>query len=167
MASLRDGGAREAEVRIPRLSSTRNVRERPSKTSATRANQRSITSAAAAAITAATAAAIAAATAAATATTATTTAVTAATTATIFTRLGFIYGETPTVVFLVMQPFDGCLRLRFGVHFHKAETLAATRRAILNDLSALHGSELREQLLQSGVADPVGQIPNVQLLAHR
>jgi hypothetical protein len=167
MASLRDGGAREAEVRIPRLSSTRNVRERPSKTSATRANQRSITSAAAAAITAAATAAIAAATATATATTATTTAVTAATTATIFTRLGFIYGETPTVVFLVMQPFDGCLRLRFGVHFHKAETLAATRRAILNDLSALHGSELREQLLQSGVADPVGQIPNVQLLAHR
>jgi hypothetical protein len=167
MASLRDGGAREAEVRIPRLS-RRRIRERPSKTSATRANQRSITSAAAAAITAAaTAAAIAAATAAATATTATTTAVTAATTATIFTRLGFIYGETPTVVFLVMQPFDGCLRLRFGVHFHKAETLAATRRAILNDLSALHGSELREQLLQSGVADPVGQIPNVQLLAHR
>jgi hypothetical protein len=166
MASLRDGGAREAEVRIPRLS-RRRIRERPSKTSATRANQRSITSAAAAAITAATAAAIAAATAAATATTATTTAVTAATTATIFTRLGLVYGETPTVVFLVMQPFDGCLRLRFGVHFHKAETLAATRRAILNDLSALHGSELREQLLQSGVADPVGQIPNVQLLAHR
>jgi hypothetical protein len=166
MASLRDGGAREAEVRIPRLS-RRRIRERPSKTSATRANLRSITSAAAAAITAATAAAIAAATAAATATTATTTAVTAATTATIFTRLGLVYGETPTVVFLVMQPFDGCLRLRFGVHFHKAETLAATRRAILNDLSALHGSELREQLLQSGVADPVGQIPNVQLLAHR
>jgi hypothetical protein len=166
MASSRDGGAREAEVRIPRLS-RRRIRERPSKTSATRANQRSITSAAAAAITAATPAAIAAATATATATTATTTAVTAATTATIFTRLGFIYGETPTVVFLVMQPFDGCLRLRFGVHFHKAETLAATRRAILNDLSALHGSELREQLLQSGVADPVGQIPNVQLLAHR
>jgi hypothetical protein len=166
MASLRDGGAREAEVRIPRLS-RRRIRERPSKTSATRANQRSITSAAAAAITAAATAAIAAATATATATTATTTAVTAATTATIFTRLGFIYGETPTVVFLVMQPFDGCLRLRFGVHFHKAETLAATRRAILNDLSALHGSELREQLLQSGVADPVGQIPNVQLLAHR
>jgi hypothetical protein len=166
MASSRDGGAREAEVRIPRLS-RRRIRERPSKTSATRANQRSITSAAAAAITAAATAAIAAATATATATTATTTAVTAATTATIFTRLGFIYGETPTVVFLVMQPFDGCLRLRFGVHFHKAETLAATRRAILNDLSALHGSELREQLLQSGVADPVGQIPNVQLLAHR
>jgi hypothetical protein len=166
MASLRDGGAREAEVRIPRHS-RRRIRERPSKTSATRANQRSITSAAAAITAAATAAAIAAATAAATATTATTTAVTAATTATIFTRLGFIYGETPTVVFLVMQPFDGCLRLRFGVHFHKAETLAATRRAILNDLSALHGSELREQLLQSGVADPVGQIPNVQLLAHR
>jgi hypothetical protein len=166
MASLRDGGAREAEVRIPRLS-RRRIRERPSKTSATRANLRSITSAAAAAITAATAAAIAAATAAATATTATTTAVTAAATATIFTRLGLVYGETPTVVLLIMQPFDGRLRLRFGVHFHKAETLAATRRAILNDLSALHGSELREQLLQSGVADPVGQIPNVQLLAHR
>jgi hypothetical protein len=37
----------------------------------------------------------------------------------------------------------------------------------LNYLRALNGAELREQLLQNGVTDPVGQIPNVQLLAHR
>jgi hypothetical protein len=157
----------KAEVHVPCSTEHGVFANGKSETSATGANLRSITPAAAAAIAAAAAAAaVAAATAAATTTTAAATAV-SATTATVFTRLGLVYSKTPTVVLLVMQPLDCCLSLRFGVHFHKAETLAAARRAILNNLSALHGSELREQLLQSGVADPVGQIPNVQLLAHR
>jgi hypothetical protein len=70
-------------------------------------------------------------------------------------------------VFLIVEPINGSLGLRFGVHFDKPETFAPARRAILNNLSALDGAELREQLLQCGVADRVGQIPNVQLLAHR
>jgi hypothetical protein len=131
-------------------------------------DRRSITSATAAAAitTTATTAAVTAATTTATATTTAAAVTTTATTA-IFTRLSFVHGEAPAIVFLIVQPVDGCLRLSFGVHFDKAETLAPARSAVLDYLRALNGAELREQLLQNGVTDPVGQIPNVQLLAHR
>jgi hypothetical protein len=126
---------------------TRRFRERLSRSSATKVkvDRRSITSAtAAAAIT--TTAATAAVTAATTTATATTTAAAAVTTTTattaIFTRLSFIHGESPAIVFLIVQPVDGCLRLSFGVHFDKAETLAPARSAVLNYLRALNGAEL-------------------------
>jgi hypothetical protein len=152
---------------------TRGFRERLSRSSATKVDWRSITSAAAAATAITTATAAAAVTAAAATTAATTTAAaatavtTTAATTTIFTGLGLIHGEAPAIVFLIVQSVDGCLCLSLGVHFDKAETLAPARSAVLNHLRALNGAELREQLLQNGVTDPVGQIPNVQLLAHR
>jgi hypothetical protein len=93
-------------------------------------------------------------------------AVAATTAAAVFPWLGLINSQAPAVVLLIMQPLDGCLRLGLGVHLDKAEPLAPARRAILNHLCALHRAELREQLFQHGIADAIGQIPNVQLLAH-
>jgi hypothetical protein len=88
------------------------------------------------------AAAVTAATTTATATTTAAAAVTTATTTAIFPRLSFIHGEAPAIVFLIVQPVDGCLRLSFGVHFDKAETLAPARSAVLDYLRALNGAEL-------------------------
>jgi hypothetical protein len=171
-------GAENEEWRCPQSRVPRHARldktycERLSRSSATKVDWRSITSAAAAATAITTATTAAAVTAAAAATAATTTAAatavtTTATTTSIFTGLGLIHGEAPAIVFLIVQSVDGCLCLSLGVHFDKAETLAPARGAVLNYLRALNGAELREQLLQNGVTDPVGQIPNVQLLAHR
>jgi hypothetical protein len=124
---------------------TRRFRKRLSRSSATKVDRGSITSATAAAAitTAAAAAAVTAATSTATATTTATAAVTTTATSTaVFTRLSFIHGEAPAIVFLIVQPVDGCLRLSFGVHFDKAETLAPARSAVLNYLRALNGAEL-------------------------
>jgi hypothetical protein len=70
-------------------------------------------------------------------------------------------------VLLIVKPLDGRLSLSLGVHLDEPEPFASARRAVLNDLRALHGAELREQLLQSGVTNTVGQITDIQLLAHR
>jgi hypothetical protein len=118
-----------------------------------------VTAAAAATVTAA--AATAASTAAATAVTA------AAAATTVFTGLGFINSQTPSVVLLIVKPLDGRLSLSLGVHLDEPEPFASARCAVLNHLRALHGAELREQLLQSGVTHTVGQISDIQLLAHR
>jgi hypothetical protein len=125
---------------------TQRFRERLSRSSATKVkvDRRSITSATAAAAitTTAATAAVTAATTTATATTTAAAAVTTATTTAIFPRLSFIHGEAPAIVFLIVQPVDGCLRLSFGVHFDKAETLAPARSAVLDYLRALNGAEL-------------------------
>jgi hypothetical protein len=125
---------------------TRRFRERLSRSSATKVkvDRRSITSATAAAAitTTAATAAVTAATTTATATTTAAAAVTTTATTAIFTRLSFVHGEAPAIVLLIVQPVDGCLRLSFGVHFDKAETLAPARSAVLNYLRALNGAEL-------------------------
>src|SRR5262249_12738988 len=111
-------------------------------------------------ITAATAAAAAA----AAAVTATTTV--AATAAARLAGLGLVDRQATSVDFLIVQALDGRLRLGVPPHLPEAEPLAPTRVAILDDLCALHGPEFREQLLQVGIADLVGQVPDIQFPAH-
>jgi hypothetical protein len=113
------------------------------------------------AVTAATAATVTTAAAATAASTA------AAATTTVFTGLGFIDSQAPSIVLLIVKPLDGRLSLSLGVHLDEPEPFASARCAVLNHLRALHGAELREQLLQSGVTHTVGQISDIQLLAHR
>jgi hypothetical protein len=119
------------------------------------------------AVTAAAAATVTAAAATAASTAAATTVTAAATATTVFTGLGFINSQTPSVVLLIVKPLDGRLSLSLGVHLDEPEPFASARCAVLNHLRALHGAELREQLLQSGVTHTVGQISDIQLLAHR
>lgn len=124
----------------------------------------SITAAAATIATATAAAATVAATAAA-ATVTTATAVAAATRARL-AGSGFVDGESPAVMFLVVERPDRFLRLGIGVHLDKPEAFAATGFTVGNHLSALHGPELGKELLELGVVDPVGQIADVQFLAQ-
>jgi hypothetical protein len=134
------------------------------------AGRRSVTAASATAITAAATAAVAttpaaSATAAATAAAAATVATTPATPA-ILTRPGFVYSQATTIELPFVKPVDRGLCLSVVVHLDEAKALASARRTILDHLRTLHGAELREQLFQGGITDPIRQIANVQLLAH-
>ncbi len=93
-------------------------------------------------------------------------AVTAATTPR-FPGLGFVDSQPTAIDLLVMERLDGRLGLLIAAHLHEAEALAAAGVAVVDDLDALHAPELREQLLQFGVADLVRQVPDIQFLAHR
>jgi len=130
--------------------------------------RRSVPAASATTAITAAATAVATTTAAATATAAASAAATVTTTAaaSFFTRPGFIHGEAPSIELPLVKTFDCCLCLCVVVHFDEAEALAAACRTILDHLRALHGAELREQLFQGGITDPVGQIPDIKLLAH-
>jgi hypothetical protein len=90
----------------------------------------------------------------------------AAATAPRFAGLGLVDREATAVDFLVMKTLDGGLSLGLAAHFDKAKAFAPTRVAILDDLRALHDPEPGEQLLQIGVADLVGQVPDIQFPAH-
>jgi hypothetical protein len=92
--------------------------------------------------------------------------VSATATATRFAGLGLVDREATAVDFLVMKTLDGGLGLSLAAHLDKAEALAPTGVAILDDLRALHDPEPGEQLLQVGVADLVGQVPDIQFPAH-
>jgi hypothetical protein len=65
-----------------------------------------------------------------------------------------------------VESLDGRLSFGLAPHLHEAETLAAARVPVLDDLCALHGPELGEQLFQVSAADLVGQVSDVQFLAH-
>ena len=95
--------------------------------------------AATAATTAATATVAAATTAAAATVTAAST--TAAATA-VLTRASFVHYQRTSVLLLLVQGIDGFLRCIVISHFNKAEALAPTRVAVLDDLRALHGPKL-------------------------
>ena len=122
--------------------------------------------AAAATTAAATTAAVAAATATAAAATTAVAATTTTATAAIFAGLGFVDGETPSIMIVVVKTFDRRLRLGFRVHLHEAEPLRAIRVPIDDDLRALHGPELREQAFKVGLVHAVGEVAHVQLLAQ-
>ena len=70
--------------------------------------------------------------------------------ATGFPWLGFVHGEPPPVVFVIVESLDRSLSLGVGVHLDEAEPLAAPHITVLNDLGALHGPERGEPLLQIG-----------------
>src|SRR5262249_5351569 len=90
----------------------------------------------------------------------------AAATAPRLAGLGLVDCEAPAVDLLILQTLDGLLRLGLAAHLHEAEALAPTRVAVHDDLRTLHDSEPGEQLLQVGVADLIGQIPDIQFPAH-
>ena len=58
--------------------------------------------------------------------------------------------------------------LRFGVraHLDEAEALGAAGVAVHHDLGGGDGAELRERLLQIFVAHAVGEIADVEFVAH-
>ena len=80
--------------------------------------------------------------------------------------LGLVDRQVPAVVLAGVEPLDGRLRLGVGVHLDEPEPLRAVRVAIDDDLGALHRPEGREQRLQVGLVDVVGQVPHVQLLGQ-
>jgi hypothetical protein len=112
-----------------------------------------------------TAAAAAGATSAASTTSAAVTTTTTA--ASVFARLGLVDGQASAVVILVVEAVNRGQGLGLGVHLDESESLAPAGVAVLNDLGALDGAELREQLLKLRAVDLIGQITNIQLLAHR
>ena len=125
------------------------------------ASTTAITAAATATTVATSATSATAAAAAATAAVATTTAAAA-----FLARPGFVNCQAPSVELALVKPLDCRLCLSVVVHFDKTEALAPARRSILDYLRALHSAELREQLFQGRITDPVGQVANIKLLAH-
>src|SRR5690606_14628201 len=96
-------------------------------------------------------------------------ATTAAVAAAARTRLAgtsLIDRQATAVGLPVVEAVDGGLRLGIAAHLHEAEALAAPRLAIRDDLGALDGAVLREQLLQVRAVHAVREIPDVQFLAH-
>jgi hypothetical protein len=94
-------------------------------------------------------------------------AVTTTAAAPVFARLGLVDRQSSTVVILIVEAVDRGLGLSLGVHLDEPETLAPAGVAVLNDLGALDGAELRKQLLKLRAVDLIGQITDIQLLAHR
>ncbi len=120
------------------------------------------------AITAPAATTVAAPTTASAATTASTAAAAVTTsTSAVFTGLGLVHRQSTAVMFAVVEAIDGRLRLGLGIHLDEAEAFAPAGVAVLDHLGTLDGSELREQLLKLRAVNLVGQIPDIQLLAHR
>jgi hypothetical protein len=136
-----------------------------------------IASAAAAfAATAAAAAPVAAATTAAAATTEAATATAAATTespattttasAAIFTRAGFVDGQSTAAMLLTVQGCDRRLGFLIGPHFDEPESLGSAGVTVVDDLGRDNRAVLAKQLLELRAIDLVAQIPNVKLLTH-
>src|SRR5438128_10337486 len=78
-------------------------------------------------------------------------AIAAAEPAAIFTRghgLCFVHGHGAPIIIGAVKLADGILSFRFGRHFDKAETLAATRVAIDDNFGRFDRSALREGIAQ-------------------
>jgi hypothetical protein len=69
-------------------------------------------------------------------------------------------------VILIVKCPNRFLRFGFRVHFDKAKALATPCVTVGDNLSTLYGPELGEELLKIRIADLVGQVPDVQFLAH-
>jgi hypothetical protein len=67
---------------------------------------------------------------------------------------------------LLVEALDGRLRLGIRAHLDEAESLAPARLAVLDHLGALHGPELREQLLEIRLVDLIRQVAHIQFLTH-
>jgi electron transfer flavoprotein alpha subunit len=86
---------------------------------------------------------VAAATATAAATTATAVAATPTTaTRTIFAGTGFVHLERPAIMIFIIQAIHRRIGVRIVFHFHKSESLAATRFTIHDYVGAANRSEL-------------------------
>ena len=84
----------------------------------------------------------------------------------VLTRLGLVDRQPTAADLVIVQTLNGRLRLAFAAHLHEAEPFTAPGTAVAHHFRALDGPELREQLLEFGVADLVGQIPNKQPRTH-
>ena len=130
-----------------------------------------ITTSAASAISAATTAAATAAAAITTTTAvaATASAISAATTATgwaCFHGTRFVHNDAAATKRLAIHAVDSGLRFGVAAHLDKAKTLGATGFAFHHDLGTGDRAKLRESLLEIAVANGVGQIADVQFVAH-
>src|SRR5205823_13634084 len=84
----------------------------------------------------------------------------------LFARLSLVDGQRTTAVVLAVLGGDRGLRLGVAAHFHESEALAATGVTVGDDLRALHGAVLGEELLQRRAIDVVAHVSDIQLLAH-
>jgi hypothetical protein len=87
--------------------------------------------------------------------------------ASIFAGLGFVDRESTAVVLAIVKTIDGGQGFGLAIHLHKAEPFASPGVAVLDHLGALNGPELGEELLELRAIDLIGQITDIQLLAHR
>src|SRR5207248_4108812 len=79
---------------------------------------------------------------------------------------GLVDRQGPPLDLLAVQRGDGGLGLLVGGHLDEAEPLGPARVAVDDHLRRLHTAVRPEHLLQITVADAVGQVAHVQLLAH-
>src|SRR5262245_51291942 len=86
--------------------------------------------------------------------------------AALFTRPSLVDGQPAAFNLLLVQGGDGCLRLLVTAHLDKAEAFRAACRPVRNDLGRLDRAVRLEHVLQIAVGNAVGQISDVQLLAH-
>src|SRR4051794_5349327 len=80
--------------------------------------------------------------------------------------LGLVDGQAAAPHLLAAESRDGGLGLRVAAHLHEAEPLGAAGVPVHDDLGRLHRAVLREHLLQHAVGGVIGEVPDVQLLAH-
>src|SRR5262249_32430907 len=90
----------------------------------------------------------------------------AAPTAAVGLGPGLVDGQGTAFDLGAVQRLDGRLRFLVGPHLHEAESLGPVRVPIDDHLSRHDAAVRLEHLLQVAVADAVGQVPHVQLLAH-
>jgi len=98
---------------------------------------------------------------------ATTSVATPAATTTPGRRLGFIHGESTSIMIAAIQCLDRYMRLIVVGHLNEAESSTATSVTVDQDLCRAHGTELCEQLLELLRSDGVLEVPDVKPLRHR
>src|SRR6516225_6478452 len=81
-------------------------------------------------------------------------------------RPGLIDRESSAVDLGAIERLDRRLRFLIAAHLHEAEPLGAAAVPVHDHLGRLDRSVRREHLLERGIGDLVGQIANVQFLAH-
>jgi hypothetical protein len=114
-----------------------------------------------------TAAAPATATAAAASTSATATAATETTAATPWRhRPRFVHGERAAAEALLMELRDRVLRVLLGRHFDKCEAAPTPGVTVPHDADGRHRAGFREQIGQVRFIDVVGEIADIQFVAH-
>jgi len=87
--------------------------------------------------------------------------------ATLGPRLGFVHGESTSIVIAAIQCLDRYMRLVVVGHLNEAESSTAAGVTVDQDLRRAHGTELCEQLLELLGSDGVPEVPDVKPLRHR
>jgi hypothetical protein len=98
---------------------------------------------------------------------ATTSVATPAATTTLGSRLGFVHGESTSIMIAAIQCLDRCMRLVVVGHLNEAESSTTTGVTVDQDLCRAYGTELCEQLLELLRSDGVLEVPDVKPLRHR